>query len=62
MKKDSKIIDLIAEKTSTGFSAYSDSYLIFTTGKALSELMKNTHEATFLYVEAQRFKIDLIHS
>ncbi|REG86381.1 hypothetical protein C8N25_11285 [Algoriphagus antarcticus] len=40
MKKDSKIIDMIPEKTSTRFSDYPDSYPIFTTGKDVSELRK----------------------
>jgi len=51
MKKMSKKIKIIIEKTDTGFSAYSEDYSIFTTGKFISEMMENALEATNLYFE-----------
>lgn len=47
----SKKIKIIIEKTDTGFSAYSEDYSIFTTGKFISEMMENALEATNLYFE-----------
>ncbi len=40
---------MFVEKTNTGFSAYSDDYPIFTTGKTMNGLMKNAQEASDLY-------------
>jgi predicted RNase H-like HicB family nuclease len=53
MKTLNKNIKIIVEKTETGFSAYSEEYAIFTTGKTVPELMKNALEATQLYFEVQ---------
>ncbi len=53
---------MIVEKTSTGFSAYSNSFPIFTTGKDESELLTNSLEAASLYFEEENLKINLIHS
>ncbi|HPE76112.1 MAG TPA: helix-turn-helix transcriptional regulator [Draconibacterium sp.] len=44
-------IKIIVEKTKTGFSAYSEEYPIFTTGKTIPELMNNALEATQLNFE-----------
>ncbi|MCB0396030.1 MAG: XRE family transcriptional regulator [Flavobacteriales bacterium] len=44
-------ITLTVEKTDTGFSAYTNSYPIFTTGKTVQELMRNAVEAVALYFE-----------
>ncbi|MDP2721679.1 MAG: helix-turn-helix transcriptional regulator [Bacteroidales bacterium] len=46
-----KKIKIIVEKTETGFSAYSEEYPIFTTGRTVPELIENALEATQLYFE-----------
>lgn len=46
-----KKINLIVEKTSTGFSAYAEDLPVFTTGKSMTELKSNILEATNLYQE-----------
>ena len=51
MKKITKKIKIIVEKTETGFSAYSDEFPIFTTGRTVPELINNSYEATQLYFE-----------
>ena len=51
MKKLKKKIKIIVEKTETGFSAFSEEYPIFTTGRTVPELLDNTYEATQLYFE-----------
>jgi len=51
MKKLKKKIKIIVEKTETGFSAYSNSFPIFTTGRTVPELINNAYEATQLYFE-----------
>jgi len=51
MKTLKKKIKLIVEKTGTGFSAYSDEFPIFTTGRTIPELLNNAYEATQLYFE-----------
>ena len=48
--KASKIIFQI-EKTRTGYSAYSDALPIFTTGKTITQLLRNLDEALELYFE-----------
>ncbi len=53
MKTLKKKIKIIVEKTDTGFSAYSDKYAIFTTGRTIPELINNSYEATQLYFEGQ---------
>src|SRR6056297_277872 len=57
MKKPNKIIIMIVEKTDTGFSAYSESYSIFTTGSSIPELVNNAYEAVDLYFEDQNIKV-----
>ena len=49
-KANEKII-MVIEKTKTGFSAFSESYPVFTTGKTIPELINNTIEAGSLYFE-----------
>jgi predicted RNase H-like HicB family nuclease len=39
------------EKTRTGFSAFSDDFPIFTTGKSMPQLLSNLEEAIVLYFE-----------
>jgi predicted RNase H-like HicB family nuclease len=46
-----KKINLIVEKTSTGFSAYAEKYPVYTTGKSLTELKRNIAEALNLYLD-----------
>lgn len=57
MKTTKKKITLIVEKTDTGFSAYSDTYPVFTTGKTIPELINNALEACNLYFEAEKIKL-----
>lgn len=42
---------MIVEKTNTGFSAFSEDYPIFTTGRTIPELMENALEAANLCFE-----------
>lgn len=56
MKKIKKI-NMIVEKTNTGFSAYSDMFSIFTTGKTIPELTNNSFEAVALHFEGQDLKL-----
>ena len=51
MKKYKKKIKIIVEKTGTGFSAYSEEFPIFTTGRTIPELINNANESTQLYFE-----------
>jgi predicted RNase H-like HicB family nuclease len=57
MKITKKKIRLIVEKTDTGFSAYTEDFPIFTTGKTISELLDNAYEATNLYFEDEKLKV-----
>jgi len=51
MKPKKVKINMIVEKTETGFSAYSEEYSIYTTGRTITELMDNAYEAANLYFE-----------
>ncbi|MGJ3236914.1 helix-turn-helix domain-containing protein [Marivirga sp.] len=53
-----KKIILTVEKTNTGFSAYSAHYPIFTTALSVPELIKNAYEASELYFEEEKVKIE----
>jgi DNA-binding transcriptional regulator YdaS (Cro superfamily) len=53
MKTLKKKIKIIVEKTKTGFSAYSEEYPIFTTGRTIPELLINALEATELNFEEE---------
>ncbi len=57
MKKTDKKIKVIIEKTDTGFSAYSEEYPIFTTGKTIPELINNSYEAVQLFFD-DKYDID----
>lgn len=57
MANKKKII-MCVEKTDTGFSAFAEDYPIFTTGKSIPELINNTYEATGLYFEEEKSKLD----
>ena len=51
-----KKIKLTVEITDTGFSAFSQSEPIFTTGKNIADLMNNAIEAGELYFEEENIK------
>jgi len=51
MKTYKKKIKIIVEKTGTGFSAYSEEFPIFTTGRTIPELINNANESAQLYFE-----------
>ena len=44
MKTTEKKIRLILEKTDTGFSAFSEKYNIYTTGRTIPQIMENALE------------------
>ena len=46
-------IEMILERTQTGYSAYSIKYPVFTVGKSLQELKKNMLDALNLHFEAK---------
>ncbi len=58
MKNLGKKIKMIVEKTDTGFSAYSEDYPIFTTGKTVPELINNAYEAAQLFFEEESKKLN----
>ncbi len=58
MKLFKKKIKIIVEKTETGFSAFSEEYPIFTTGRTVPELINNAHESAQLYFEE---KYEIMH-
>lgn len=45
---------MIVEKTNTGFSAFSEDFPIFTTGRTIPELMENALEAANLCFEDEK--------
>ena len=53
MKTTNKKIKMIVEKTDTGFSAFSEDYPIYTTGRTIPELIDNALEAANLYFEEE---------
>jgi predicted RNase H-like HicB family nuclease len=57
MKTTKKKIKMIVEKTETGFSAFSEEYPVFTTGRTITELIDNAYEASNLYFEDQKIQI-----
>jgi hypothetical protein len=48
-----KKITVTLEKTNTGFSAFTEDYPVFTTGKSIPDLISNTIEAINLYFEEE---------
>ena len=58
IKTTKKKISIIVEKTDTGFSAYSNDYPIFTTGRTIPELIDNAFEATNLYFEDEKIEVN----
>jgi hypothetical protein len=57
MKKVKNKIEMIVEKTETGFSAFSSKYPIFTTGRTIPELINNSLEASNLYFEDDKIEL-----
>jgi len=57
MKTTRKKIMMVVEKTDTGFSAFSEEYSIYTTGRTIAELMENAYEASNLYFEDEKVKL-----
>lgn len=46
-------INMIIERTKTGYSAYADKYAVYTVGNSLEELKANILESFNLYFEAE---------
>ena len=57
MKTINKKIKMVVEKTDTGFSAFSENYPIYTTGRTVSELIDNALEASNLFFEEEKLTI-----
>lgn len=57
MRTTNKKIKMIVEKTDTGFSAFSDTSPIYTTGRTIPELINNALEAAALFFEDEKLKI-----
>ncbi len=57
MKTTNKKIKMMVEKTDTGFSAFSEIYPIYTTGRTVPELINNALEAANLYFEEEKIVI-----
>jgi len=57
MKNTNRKIKIIVEKTDTGFSAFSENYPIYTTGRTIPELIDNTLEASNLCFEEDNIRI-----
>jgi len=51
LKRKKGIINVTVEKTDTGYSAYTENYPVYTTGKTAAELLKNIKEALNFYLE-----------
>lgn len=52
-----KPIVFTIEKTDSGFSAFSESYPIYTTGSSISDLAENALEASSLFFEDQKHNL-----
>ena len=50
-------IELIIERTKTGYSAYATKFPVFTVGKSLEELKTNILEAVNLYLEDEEITV-----
>lgn len=57
MRESKNKIKVIVEKTDTGFSAFAEEYAVYSTGKTMTELNKNIHEALNFYFEDENKKI-----
>jgi len=58
MKTTNKKIKMIVEKTDTGFSAFSEDFPIYTTGRTIPELIDNALEAANLLFEEEDIRIE----
>jgi transcriptional regulator with XRE-family HTH domain len=58
MKKLKKKFRFTVEKTTSGFSAYSNDYPVYTTGDSFTLLQRNAVEAVNLYLEGKSMVID----
>lgn len=58
MKKLESQIEMVVEKTDTGFSAFSKEYPIFTTGRTIPDLLQNALEGANLFFEDQNIEIE----
>lgn len=57
MKTTKKKIKMVVEKTETGFSAFSQEFPVYTTGRTITELIENAYEASNLYFEDQNIQV-----
>jgi len=57
MKTTKEKIKMVVEKTETGFSAFSEEYPVYTTGRTITELIDNAYEAANLYFEDLNIQI-----
>lgn len=51
-------IEIIVEKTKTGYSAYAEKFPVYTVGKTLEELKSNILEAINLYMNHRERSVD----
>jgi hypothetical protein len=58
-----KKLKMIVEKTSSGYSAYSEKFPVFTTGSNIADLMRNAVEAFNFYFResGEKVKVDKSH-
>lgn len=61
LKKKKGIINVTVEKTDTGYSAYTEDYPVYTTGRTAPELLKNIKEAINFYLEDEEVYINQEH-
>ena len=57
MKKFRGKLEVIVEKTGTGFSAFSDEYAVYTTGSTITDLTENMVEAFNLHFEDDKIEV-----
>jgi DNA-binding transcriptional regulator YdaS (Cro superfamily) len=57
MKTTNKKIKMIVEKSDTGFSAFSEDYPIYTTGRTIPELIDNALQSANLFFEEESIRI-----
>jgi predicted RNase H-like HicB family nuclease len=58
MRTLKKKIKIKVEKTRTGFSAFSEDYPVYTTGKTFTELLYNIIEALNLFLEDKKVQVN----
>ena len=57
MKATNKKIKMILQRSDTGFSAFSENYPVYTTGKTIPELLDNALEALNLCFEDEKIVV-----